>query len=928
MIKAHHITARIAAFVALAASVAPQALAVPATPRPVTMTRPDGSTLTVRLHGDEHGHYTTSTDGYLLVNAPDGYLHYAVMGTDGRPTASTLRATEVSARTAAEKSLLASIDRNAVIAAEMALQAPAREASRAKQAAMALPAPSAAPSRAAADDIAAHRAACGPTTVCTGSPRLLAVLVQYADTKFTTANPTTTFQSMCNKVGFADYSATGSARDYFVASSNGAYTPTFDVVGPVTVSQKSSYYAGSTGHEKSAELVMEVARLINSSVDFTKYDANGDGTVDNITIFFAGYGMADTGKAGTIWPHSSRIASTETFDGKRLGNFIFNQELGGSTGVLAGIGTLCHEFSHALGLPDLYNTDRSSDDGTPGYWTVMDVGSYTNGMHTPPLHSAYERWTLGWIAPKEYTANLGVTTKLRPAETDGYDDVQLIRTEKKDEFYLLENRQRKGWDAYLPGHGMLAWHIDFVTRDWSWNCPNNTGNDASSRNSSTGHKNVLLVAANGKQTNLNTGATPFPGTSKVTTFSPLSWAEKATGVKITSIAEDAAGSISFAVNGGKIVEATQSILNTPVIKDECATLSWKAVEGVTEYFLTISDSKGNPVVDNITVEGTEYTATLAESTSYTYKVTWATPEGSYYSKGEFTTSIIPITRYAVSAAAVADVADHTASASWEACPRATGYTVEVKTYTGQEGYTLNEDFTDKVYHSEGWSDNKTWSTTAYGTAAPGISFSATTNFIETPFNADRTVDTLKFYAASSSSLSSAQIAVKAIAADGTATTVYTMKPTSVTASTKPDHVVTLGRDILGDEAHAVRIALEKTGTNKVIIDDITVIYDETYQYTDAGIADASTTATTHAIKGLTAGTPYAFRVTATDGTLWSKPSKWIHFTTTGSDVTAIDTIGADQGDNAAWYTVTGLRLNERPTLPGLYIHRRKLVRIP
>lgn len=332
------------------------------------------------------------------------------------------------------------------------------------------------------------------------APRGLVVLVNFQDKAFTT--PRDTFDAMLNsetfernysyRYGFAviDVHAEGSVKRYFEDQSYGAYSPIFDVVGPVTVSRNMSYYGSndSGGNDQHPEIMVKEACELASSdfgVDFTLYDNDNDGFVDFVYIIYAGYGEADGGSASTIWPHQWNLwdygGLRYVVDGKILNRYACGCELSYGSKMYDGIGTICHEFSHVLGLPDLYSTDQSSTHKTMGAWDVMDYGPYNNDGNTPPSYSAYERFYMGWLTPRVLDQTPSFEY-LKPINQDKGDAILLCKEDQHNlvgwnpnpkEFYLLEARTQEGWDEYLPGSGMLITRIRFDYNKWSNNKVNN-----------------------------------------------------------------------------------------------------------------------------------------------------------------------------------------------------------------------------------------------------------------------------------------------------------------------------------------------------------------------------------------------------------------------------------------------------------------------
>ncbi len=284
----------------------------------------------------------------------------------------------------------------------------------------------------------------------------------------------------------------GSARKYFFDQSYGQYNPTFDVIGPVTVSQNYSYYGepvkdaqgNITAHDKNPrELIKEACQLADASgVDFKQYDNDNDGYVDFVYVIYAGNGEADGGGVNTIWPHQWTLAPLSVkVDGKTLGRYACGCELNNVSKVYDGIGTFCHEFSHVLGLPDFYVTDdQTNPPHTLCDWDIMDYGPYNNDGNTPPAYSAYERFYMGWLTPRLLVEQEKVTL---PNINNGEGE-SLIITESNQMpssgwnpmpkvFYMLETRVQDGWDEFLPGEGLLITKVSYNQNKWQQNKVNN-----------------------------------------------------------------------------------------------------------------------------------------------------------------------------------------------------------------------------------------------------------------------------------------------------------------------------------------------------------------------------------------------------------------------------------------------------------------------
>lgn len=412
------------------------AWAVPARRGGIIKTQPDGSQITVYQHGDEHFRWMTNEKGEWL-----------------------------------------KIDENGFYSVTDAMTAEQIEAKR-----------MAAPSR-----VAQAQKAATPLNI---APRGLVILVNFTDVAFTT-DKAELDSMLLGKNYTRDYSyfydgkkqsitSKGSAWQYFYDSSNGHYDPQFDVIGPVTVSKNMEYYGkNNPSTQFDAEpwtMVKEACQLVDDSVDFKQYDNNNDGYVDFVYVIYAGYGEADGGDENTIWPHSYWLLNagiTCKVDGKYVDLYACGNELDSRTNYHTGIGTFCHEFSHVLGLPDLYETTGYGTHKTIGAWSILDYGPYNNDGNTPPAYSAYEQFFMGWLMPRLIVDAENVELEELQASNSALlisstDQHNLIGNDPKPTtFYLLENRQQVGWDKYLPGHGLMLTKVQYSSNNWQQNTVNN-----------------------------------------------------------------------------------------------------------------------------------------------------------------------------------------------------------------------------------------------------------------------------------------------------------------------------------------------------------------------------------------------------------------------------------------------------------------------
>lgn len=610
---------------AVAASVALNASAVPAKRGLRTVVQPDGTELTIQKVGDESRHFTLTADGMLLTRDANGQYSYARIDKSGRLVSSGIRALNANARPSGHRYLMQNIDEVDMTALDkMRAKNPAHSLNAVNAEALRLNGGSyrnaKAPAKAAGSLPQSGMGRFTSNFPRTGKIKGLVILVEYTDVKFNSGYKTdakTYFNDLLHKEGFSEYNGTGCATEYFRAQSNGQFDPEFDLYGPVTLPNPMSYYGGNDtyGDDKAPHMmVVHACQQLDKTVDFSQYDNDGDGYVDNVFIFYAGQGEASYGSDDTVWPHSWEVSSGTgskfKLDGVIIDRYACTNEWERSTPD--GVGTFIHEFSHVMGLPDLYHTTSSSASYTPGSWSVLDYGPYNNDGRTPPNYSVYERNAMGWINPELIDGEVKFVSL---EEIGGSNQGCIIQTDKTNEFFLLENRQLTGWDKYLPGHGMLIWHVDYQSSVF----------DNNSVNNNSSHQYVDIIEANNRA-NSSSDATmagyTWPGTSNKTEFGPnsspalKSWSGYKPEITLMEISENN-GVITFGVNG---------VLQAPVA-DEAVTggsdwfnASWTAVDEAESYELTVTATTG------ATGSGSE----TAEFTGQKVPQGWFTNATSYY----------------------------------------------------------------------------------------------------------------------------------------------------------------------------------------------------------------------------------------------------------------------------------------------------------
>ena len=524
-------------FTILGMALALGAVAEPAHPEPYVAHNADGTTVTISLYGDEFYHFNTTSDGYTVLRNNEGNYVYADK-LDGKLVPTSTQAHDEAFRSANERALLATLTKR---------MTDKESVTRSKQA------------RSRRDTRMRAERSFDPSSF-----RGLVILVNFNDRKFSRSDANSFFTRLLNEKNYNGYrnedgswtyfgsNFTGSVSDYFSDNTMGVFTPQFDVVGPIDV-DASCRQDDSTG--SFSEVFKQVVKLADDQIDYSLYDNDNDGAIDLIYFIAAGFGSSYSGNDSQyLWPHAYYLwgEGVEPLDGVWPARYACSVEFYGwedeNYGYTHdGIGTICHEFSHCLGLPDLYDTDYEEGGGqshVPGKWDVMSGGGHLNYSRCPAGYSLYDRYATGFATPTVISETGEYTLPALGTSNQGY----ILLTPNENEKFLLENRQRSNkWDAYLPGSGMIVARMDSTNAMVWWS--NSVNNDPR-------HNYYQLVrAGNGSG---DSDSDPFPGSKNVTTLygndngnpNLLTWDQQANDFALTNIAMNG-GVVSFTIENSE-----------------------------------------------------------------------------------------------------------------------------------------------------------------------------------------------------------------------------------------------------------------------------------------------------------------------------------------------------------------------------------------
>lgn len=463
--------------------------AIPAKQGVHTIVQADGTTLNVRVVGDEFFNYQTTEDGYLIKQKTDNLYYYADIGADGKIVASTMKAKNPSKRTAAESSYLSTKRKN--YPSHLALS---RATEMRRKMNPYLP----------RQLVLKHQE---PSSRGLTAKKELVILINFAD-----VNMQITKEEFSNMLNSADYNAPvkmvspnsslnltyqGSAVDYFKDNSFNAFNTTFDVIGPVTLPESMAYYGANDiegSDVKPREMIIDACKAAANITDLSAYKSTAPGResfVDGIFVFFPGIG-ANEGNDNNIWPHRWSCEGmggdkNNIGNGVLIGGYACASELSkypsGNIGA-TGIGTFCHEYSHVLGLVDMYDTDYENNGYSIGLGNIslMASGCYKHHGLIPTGYTLFEKWNAGFIDQFKVITKPESSITIKPDDKFIYAIVNGENPNKFNEFFYLEARSGivNDWDRMLVKEkdrehwGLAVYHVHYHNGSDNMNDPSNS----------------------------------------------------------------------------------------------------------------------------------------------------------------------------------------------------------------------------------------------------------------------------------------------------------------------------------------------------------------------------------------------------------------------------------------------------------------------
>jgi len=557
--------------------------AVIAYPYPAQITQPDGSKLTIINKGDEHIKWAETVDGYSIMRNSKKIFEYATLDLNNDMVPSGIKAKDEIERSSSDNLFLSKTKKSLRYSKSQIgmMKSISRMINKSSQKSF-------------------------PTT---GSRKLVCILMRFTDVPFTKTKED--FENLFNQVGYTADGATGSVKDYYKENSYNQLDLTVTVAGPYPAAHNMAYYGanGSDGYDvKPDALVSEAVNAANGDVNYADFDNDNNGYVDGVYVIYAGYGEEVNGVSeDAIWAHAWEITPV-TLDNKIITSYSCSAELRGNSGSgINRIGVICHEFGHVMGASDFYDTDYADNGGDfygTGNWDIMANGSWNNNGATPAHHNPYTKiYVYGWATATTISSTASITLNNAEQYSNSF---YRINTPTTNEYFLIENRQKTLFDAGLPGHGMIIYHVD----------GNYINSHVNSNDINIGsHQGFYPVCASSLYNpstsvssygDISSASCPFPGTSLKTSFTDAttpnshSWAGASTNKPITSISENTtAKTVTFTATISTGINTNQDNSeflgqNYPNPFNQSTTIDFK-IEKPSNVTLTIYNNLGQVV---------------------------------------------------------------------------------------------------------------------------------------------------------------------------------------------------------------------------------------------------------------------------------------------------------------------------------------------
>jgi M6 family metalloprotease-like protein len=642
--------------------------AVSAYPGLVEITQPDGTKLNIYLKGDERTKWAMTEDGYTLLRNKAGVYEYAAMDEKGDMVISGIKARNISQRDLKEKSMLDKTNKSLFFSDS--------QLSVIRQ----------------INQIYAQENANAKAFPTTGSRKLICILIGYQDKPFVKTNAD--FNALFNTVGYNLDGASGSVKDFYLENSYGQLDLQVDVAGPYVASQNMAYYGANDQYDndmRPRELVAEAIDLANPDVDFRNYDNDQNGAVDGVYVIYAGYGEEYSGvSTDAIWAHAWYLISTKTCDGVTLSRYSCSSELRGNSGTnLCRIGVICHEFGHVLGSPDFYDTnyDTSGQYQGTGYWDLMASGSWNNSGATPAHFTGLVKVRFfNWAT--ETVLSVSGTITLYNAESDKYSFYRL-NTTTTGEYFFIENREKQLFDTYIPGSGMIIYHVHSLMGSSSINITHPQKMYPVSQNAT-----MEPNSESASYGTINSSTCPWTGTGKsefsdTSTPSSRSWAGANTGMPIKQIFRNAtAKTVTFNIGVVPVPPLAPVANSATIISQTTFSANWSSSAGAIGYYLDVSSSSTfasfvsgyqNLSVGNV---NTYPVIGLSAGTTYYYRLRAVNDVGPSGNSNTVSLTTLPNPPAPPTANAATNVTSSGFTATWSASSGATGYYLDVSANSG------------------------------------------------------------------------------------------------------------------------------------------------------------------------------------------------------------------------------------------------------